>query len=162
MGDGPVFFKQKRIGQFGKPFTLVKFRTMTPDCTGPSVTVYNDARITNFGSFLRRYKIDEIPELWNVLKGEMSFVGPRPDVEGYADKLEGENKKILMLKPGITGPATLKYCREEELLAQQNDPLKYNDEVIWPDKVKINMLYLDNISLRGDIKIIFQTLGLIR
>jgi lipopolysaccharide/colanic/teichoic acid biosynthesis glycosyltransferase len=102
--------------------------------------------------------LDELPELWNVFIGDMSFVGPRPDVPGYADKLQGEEKDILLLKPGITGPATLKYRNEEELLAQQPNPQQYNDEVIYPDKVRINLEYLKNHTLLGDIQIILQTI----
>ena len=157
MPDGPVLFCQKRVGQNGKLFTMVKFRTMSVGHNGTSVSVAGEARITPLGAFLRKYKLDELPELWNVLKGDMSFVGPRPDVPGYADKLEGEDRGILLLKPGITGPATLKYRNEEELLAQQPNPQKYNDEVIFPDKVRINLEYLRNHSLAGDIAIILKT-----
>ena len=157
MPDGPVFFCQKRVGQYGKLFTMVKFRTMSVGHNGSSVSVAGESRITPLGAFLRKYKLDELPELWNVLKGDMSFVGPRPDVPGYADKLEGEDRKILLLKPGITGPATLKYRNEEESLALQPDPQKYNDEVIFPDKVRLNLEYLRNHSLAGDILIIFET-----
>ena len=157
MPDGPVLFRQKRVGQNGKLFTMVKFRTMSVGHNGTSVSVAGEARITPLGAFLRKYKLDELPELWNVLKGDMSFVGPRPDVPGYADKLEGEDRGILLLKPGITGPATLKYRNEEELLAQQPNPQKYNDEVIFPDKVRINLEYLRNNSLAGDIAIILKT-----
>lgn len=157
MPDGPVLFRQKRVGQYGELFTMVKFRTMSVGHNGTSVSVAGEARITPLGAFLRKYKLDELPELWNVLKGDMSFVGPRPDVPGYADKLEGEDRGILLLKPGITGPATLKYRNEEELLAQQPNPQKYNDEVIFPDKVRINLEYLRNHSLAGDIAIILKT-----
>ena len=158
MPDGPVFFCQRRVGQHGKPFVLLKFRTMHNLPEGNNVTILNDSRVTPFGSFLRKYKIDELPELWNVFIGDMSFVGPRPDVEGYADKLTGSDRKILDLKPGITGPATLKYRNEEEILSRQDDPLKYNDEVIWPDKVRINLQYLDNMSFWGDINLILKTI----
>lgn len=157
MPDGPVLFRQKRVGQYGRLFTMVKFRTMTMGHSGSSVSVAGEARITSVGAFLRKYKLDELPELWNVLKGDMSFVGPRPDVPGYADKLEGADRDILLLKPGITGPATLKYRNEEELLAQQKEPQKYNDEVIFPDKVRINLEYLKYHSLWGDIKLIIRT-----
>ena len=125
---------------------------------GAYVSVAGDSRVTPLGAFLRKYKIDELPELWNVLIGDMSFVGPRPDVPGYADKLQGEDRRILELKPGITGPATLKYRNEEELLAMQSNPQTYNDEVIWPDKVRINLEYLRKRTFFGDIKIILQTL----
>ncbi len=158
MSDGPVLFKQERVGQNGKLFTLVKFRTMTMNQGGSSVSIAGDSRITPLGSFLRKYKLDELPELWNVLKGDMSFVGPRPDVPGYADRLQGEEHDILLLKPGITGPATLKYRNEEELLATQADAQRYNDEVIYPDKVHINLEYLHNHSFMGDIRIILKTL----
>ena len=155
---GPVIFSQKRTGRHGKPFTIYKFRTMTVNHRGGSVSVKGESRITPLGAVLRKYKLDELPELWNVLKGDMSFVGPRPDVPGYADKLTGEERLILELRPGITGPATLKYSNEEELLAGVPDPQKYNDEVIWPDKVRINLDYYHNHSLAGDIGIIIKTL----
>ncbi len=158
MPDGPVLFRQKRVGQYGRLFTLVKFRTMKVLHDGSSVSVAGDDRVTPVGATLRRYKLDELPELWNVVVGDMSFVGPRPDVPGYADLLQGKDRDILRLKPGITGPATLKYRNEEELLAQQPDPQRYNDEVIYPDKVRINLDYLENHSLVGDIKIILKTL----
>lgn len=158
MPDGCVFFRQRRIGQYGRPFFLIKFRTMRAHSESSYVSVAGDSRITPLGTFLRRYKIDELPELWNVLIGDMSFVGPRPDVPGYADELQGEERRILELKPGITGPATLKYRNEEELLAVQADPQTYNDEVIWPDKVRINLQYLQERTFFGDIKIILQTL----
>ena len=135
-----------------------KFRTMTATHHGSSISVAGESRITPLGAFLRKYKLDELPELWNILKGDMSFVGPRPDVPGYADKLIGKDRDILQLKPGITGPATLKYRNEEELLAQQANPQQYNDEVIFPDKVKINLEYLRHHSFWGDIRIIIQTI----
>ena len=154
----PVFFRQIRIGQHGKRFSILKFRTMKGEDTDHSVSVKNDERITSLGHFLRKYKLDELPELWNVLVGDMSFVGPRPDVPGYADRLQGDNQKILELKPGITGPATLKYRNEEELLAGQSNPVEYNDKIIWPDKIKINRKYLDERTFLGDLKIILQTI----
>lgn len=157
MPGGPVIFKQKRVGQNGKLFTMYKFRSMTVGHGGSSVSVAGESRITPLGAKLRKYKLDELPELWNVLIGDMSFVGPRPDVPGYADKLEGEARMILKLKPGITGPASLKYRNEEEILAQQPDPIKYNDEVIFPDKVRINLEYLKHWSFCDDIKIIIYT-----
>ena len=157
MPGGPVIFKQKRVGQNGKLFTMYKFRSMTVGHGGSSVSVAGESRITPLGAKLRKYKLDELPELWNVLIGDMSFVGPRPDVPGYADKLEGEARAILKLKPGITGPASLKYRNEEEILAQQPDPIKYNDEVIFPDKVRINLEYLKHWSFCDDIKIIIHT-----
>ena len=158
MPEGPILFKQKRIGRFGKLFTMVKFRTMTVNHNGSSVSVKGECRITPFGSYLRKYKLDELPELWNVLKGDMSFVGPRPDVPGYADKLVGEERRLLELRPGITGPASLKYANEEEILTNVADPIKYNDEVIYPDKVRLNLEYLRTQSFWGDIKIIFYTI----
>ena len=121
------------------------------------VTLKNDHRITLFGQFLRQYKLDELPQLFNVIKGDMSLVGPRPDVEGYADALTGEDRMILDIKPGITGPATLKYKNEEALLMEQEDPQTYNDLVIWKDKVEINKKYIKNWSLIGDIHIIIKT-----
>lgn len=157
-----AFFRQVRIGQHAKPFYILKFRTMKKGSGGSNITVAGDARLTRIGKFLKKYKLDELPQLWNVVKGEMSFVGPRPDVPGYADKLSGEDRKILELKPGITGPATLKYRNEMELLALQPDPIGYNDNVIWPDKVRINKIYADNHSFTGDLKIILQTLRLLK
>ncbi len=158
MPDGPILFKQIRVGRYGKPFTLYKFRSMVVDHTGSNVSVAGEARITPLGAKLRKYKLDELPQLWNVFIGDMSFVGPRPDVPGYADKLEGEESVILKLRPGITGPASLKYKNEEELLASVTDPVKYNDEVIFPDKVKINMQYYYHWSFWGDIKYIAKTI----
>ena len=157
MPDGPVFFIQKRVGKDGELFSMYKLRTMSVNHGGSSVSVAGEARITPLGRVLRRYKLDELPELWNVLKGDMSFVGPRPDVPGYADSLKGDDKHILKLKPGITGPASLKYRNEEDILALQSDPQKYNDEVIYPDKVRINLYYLDNYSFLKDIQMIFCT-----
>jgi lipopolysaccharide/colanic/teichoic acid biosynthesis glycosyltransferase len=156
-GDA-VLFIQKRVGKNGKLFSMYKFRSMQVNHSGSSISIKGENRITKFGAVLRKYKIDELPALWNVLKGDMSLVGPRPDVPGYADKLKGNDRRILELRPGITGPATLKYANEEELLANAEDPIKYNDEVIFPDKVKINLEYLDNWSLGLDIKIIFRTI----
>lgn len=159
MTKGSFIFKQERIGQYGKKFYIYKIRTMTEnDGSNVFVTTANDERILPFGRWLRKTKIDEIVELINVLKGEMSFVGPRPDVPGYADLLQGSDRKILELKPGITGPASLKYINEEEILAQVENPQQYNDEVIYPDKVKINLEYYHNRTFWGDIKIIFKTI----
>jgi lipopolysaccharide/colanic/teichoic acid biosynthesis glycosyltransferase len=158
MAEGSILFKQIRVGQHGKLFTLYKYRTMTVSHTGSSVSVKGESRITPLGAKLRKYKLDELPELWNILKGDMSFVGPRPDVPGYADKLIGENRNILKMKPGITGPASLKYSNEEELLASVPDPQKYNDEILWPDKVNLNMKYYYNRSFFGDICLILQTI----
>lgn len=158
MPGGPVIFKQQRVGRHGKLFTMYKFRSMTVSHSGSSVSVAGESRITPLGAVLRKYKLDELPELWNVLIGDMSFVGPRPDVPGYADKLQGDDRLILELRPGITGPASLKYANEEEILAKVADPVAYNDNVIFPDKVKINLDYYRNHTFWGDIRLIFQTI----
>ena len=157
MPGGPVIFRQQRVGRHGKLFTIYKFRTMTTGHQGSSVSVAGEARITPLGAVLRRYKIDELPELWNVLKGDMSLVGPRPDVPGYADKLVGDDREILLLRPGITGPASLKYRNEEELLATVDNPQEYNDTVIYPDKIRINRYYLHHYSFWKDIQMIICT-----
>lgn len=157
MPGGPVIFKQKRVGRNGKLFTMYKFRSMTVGHGGSSVSVAGESRITPLGAKLRHYKLDELPELWNVLTGDMSFVGPRPDVPGYADQLRGDEREVLKLRPGITGPASLKYRDEEDLLALQPDPQKYNDEAIFPDKVRINLYYLHHYSFVKDIEMIFCT-----
>lgn len=141
-------FIQKRIGQFGKTFKIYKLKSIQN----------NSETISKFGKFIRKYKIDELPQLWNVLIGEMSFVGPRPDVAGYYDKLEGNNRKILNLKPGLTSIASIKYANEDEILSQQPFPLQYNDEIIFPDKVKINFEYYKNKSFMLDLQIIFKTI----
>ena len=155
---GTVFFIQERVGENGVFFKMIKFRSMQMiQESNSTISVQGDMRITKIGYFLRKYKLDELPELWNVLVGEMSLVGPRPDVPGYADMLVGEQRKILKLKPGITGPASLKYANEEVLLALQDNPEKYNNEVIYPDKVNINLDYYYNNNLWIDIKIIFAT-----
>ena len=163
---GPILFCQKRVGQYGKMFTVYKFRSMTvkteasvasKDSETTSIASTEQSRITPLGEKLRRYKLDELPELWNVLKGDMSFVGPRPDVPGYADQLKGEERDILKLKPGITGPASLKYRNEEELLASVENPIQYNDEVIFPDKVRLNLYYLKHYSFIKDIQMIVCT-----
>lgn len=154
---GPVLFVQQRVGKDGQLFACHKFRSMTVGHGGSSVSVAGEARITPLGAKLRRYKLDELPELWDVLVGNMSFVGPRPDVPGYADKLQGEDRIILTLRPGITGPATLKYRNEEELLATVENPQQYNDTVIYPDKVRINRFYAEHYSFIKDIQMIFCT-----
>lgn len=136
---------------------MYKFRSMLVGHGGSSISVAGESRITPLGAKLRKYKLDELPELWNVLIGDMSFVGPRPDVPGYADMLKGSDREILRLRPGITGPASLKYRNEEELLAKQENPQKYNDEVIFPDKVRINRYYLYHYSFVKDIQIIICT-----
>ncbi len=154
---GPILFRQQRVGREGRLFTMVKFRTMLVNHGGNSVSVAGESRITPLGSMLRRWKLDELPELWNVLLGDMSFVGPRPDVPGYADTLTGEDREILQLRPGITGPASMKYRNEEEILSAVENPQKYNDEVIFPDKVRINRLYLHDHSFFLDLKMIVAT-----
>lgn len=142
-------FSQQRIGQFGKPFTIYKLRTF-----GFSV----EKPVSRIGAFLRNSKIDELPQLWNIIRGDMSFVGPRPDIAGYYDVLEGNSRLILKLKPGLTSLASIKYANEEALLSTQENPLLYNDTVIFPDKVKMNLAYYHNHSLFIDVKIIWQTL----
>ncbi len=152
------FFIQKRVGRHGQSFNVVKIKTMGPvQRVNTTVTQRGDPRITPLGAFFRRTKIDELPQLWNVLMGDMSFVGPRPDVPGFADTLQGEARAMLLIRPGITGPATLKYRNEEELLAEQEDPEAYNREIIWPDKVQINLAYIRNWSLGQDIHYIVKT-----
>lgn len=143
-----MLFKQTRIGKNGVPFTIYKLRTIPEGATMPNA----------WGAFLRKSKLDELPQLLNVLKGEMTLVGPRPDVPGYADLLQGDDRIILTLKPGITGLASLKYRNEEQLLTQQPNPKQYNDEVIWPDKVRINKWYASNRTFLIDLQIIFYTL----
>ena len=184
MPGGPAFFVQKRVGKDGKLFNCHKFRSMTVNHCGSTVSVAGDSRITPFGAKLRHYKIDELPGLWDVLIGNMSFVGPRPDVPGYADKLEGADRDVLKLRPGITGPATLKYRVEDEMLAgfvtdikagrneqvakfedapdfsamsDQEIAVWYNDNVIYPDKVRLNCYYYRNYSFIKDIQMIFAT-----
>lgn len=182
MPEGPAFFVQKRVGKDGMLFKCHKFRSMTDGHGGSSVSVAGESRITPLGAKLRRYKIDELPGLWDVFIGTMSFVGPRPDVPGYADKLEGDDRKVLKLRPGITGPATLKYRDEENLIADfvrdvkegKNQELKnypsklvsmsdkeiavwYNDNVIYPDKVRLNKYYYEHYSFIKDIQMIFAT-----
>jgi lipopolysaccharide/colanic/teichoic acid biosynthesis glycosyltransferase len=130
---------------------------MKGDDQSDSITIETDSRINSFGKFLRKSRLDELPQLWNVLRGDMSLVGPRPDVPGYADKLTGEDRLILNVRPGITGPATLKYRDEEQLLARHDDPKKYNDEVIWKDKVEINKQYVKNWSFKNDLQILLDT-----
>jgi len=156
---GSVFFIQDRVGQDTFLFKIIKFRTMTTsEEIKSTISIKGDVRVTKFGEILRRYKIDELPELINILRGEMSFVGPRPDVPGYADKLNGDARNILKLKPGITSLASLKYSNEELLLSQQKNPIDYNNNIIYPDKVKMNLNYYKNHNLWIDIKIIFATI----
>lgn len=171
MPGGPAFFVQKRVGRHGRLFDCHKFRTMTVKHNGSSVSVAGDSRITPFGATLRHYKLDELPGLWDVLIGNMSFVGPRPDVPGYADKLTGDDRDVLKLRPGITGPATLKYRLEDEMIAEyvakqqaagdtrpmQEIAVEYNDKVIYPDKVRLNCYYYRHYSFVKDIQMIFCT-----
>ena len=181
MPGGPAFFVQKRVGKDGKLFNCHKFRTMTVNHNGSTVSVAGDSRITPFGAKLRHYKLDELPGLWDVLIGKMSFVGPRPDVPGYADKLTGDDRDVLKLRPGITGPATLRYRLEDEMIAEfineiKSEKLKikngleipqgltdqelavwYNDNIIYPDKVRLNCYYYRNYSFIMDIEMIFAT-----
>ena len=176
MPGGPAFFVQKRVGKGGKLFACHKFRTMTVKHNGSTVSVAGDSRITPFGATLRHYKLDELPGLWDVLIGNMSFVGPRPDVPGYADELQGDDRDVLKLRPGITGPATLKYRLEDEYLANartlvsnlnvnldldsmsdQEVAVWYNDNVIYPDKVRLNCYYYRHYSFIKDIQMIICT-----
>ena len=171
MPGGPAFFVQKRVGKDGRLFDCHKFRTMTVKHNGSTVSVAGDSRITPFGATLRHYKLDELPGLWDVLVGNMSFVGPRPDVPGYADKLTGDDRDVLRLRPGITGPATLKYRLEDEMIADyvtkqqtagdsrpmQEIAVEYNDKVIYPDKVRLNCYYYSHYSFIKDIQMIFCT-----
>ncbi len=152
------FFRHQRVGKGGRLFKVIKIRTMR-DLPGLSSTVTKagDPRITRLGRFFRRTKMDELPQLINILVGDMSFVGPRPDVPGFADRLIGADRIILSVRPGITGPATLKYHNEEEILSRQEDAEKYNDEVIYPDKIKLNREYVENWSFWRDLKYIAQT-----
>lgn len=171
MPGGPAFFVQKRVGLNGKLFNYHKFRTMTVQHNGSTVSVAGDSRITPLGAKLRHYKLDELPGLWDVLRGKMSFVGPRPDVPGYADKLVGKDRDVLKLRPGITGPATLKYRLEDEMISEyvnrkQKDgdtrpmqviAVEYNDKVIYPDKVRLNCYYYRHYSFIKDIQMILCT-----
>ena len=157
--SGPVFFLQERVGLNGNFFKIIKFRSMkTNHNNSLTVTLENDKRITRIGKKIRKYKIDEIPELINVFIGDMSLVGPRPDVPGYADLLEGESRNILKLRPGITSRASIKYANEEMILLNEDDPIAYNNNIIFPDKVKLNLNYYNNNNIWIDIKIIFATL----
>lgn len=172
MPGGPAFFIQKRVGRGGKLFNCHKFRTMNVNHNGSTVSVAGDSRITPLGAQLRHYKLDELPGLWDVLIGNMSFVGPRPDVPGYADKLVGDDRDVLKLRPGITGPATLKYRLEDEMISEyvakkqkegdnrtmQEIAVEYNDDVIYPDKVRLNCYYYKHYSFIKDIQMIFCTI----
>ena len=156
--SGPALFIQARVGRQGRVFRCAKFRTM---CTGAqaqgTVTTAADARVTPLGRFLRRWKLDELPQLWNVLAGRMSFVGPRPDVPGYADQLQGDDRRILELRPGITGPATLLFRDEERLLALAKNPQAFNDAVVYPEKVRLNREYLETGNFWRDLGYVFAT-----
>ena len=154
---GLVFYAQVRVGRHGRLFRCHKFCTMEGEQEELPIAALEQGRITPIGRTIRCLHLDELPQLWDVFIGKMSFVGPRPDVPGYADRLEGEDRAILRLRPDITGPASLKYRNEEELLAQVDDPVKYNDEVIWPDKVRLNLYYLQHYSFWMDLKMIFAT-----
>lgn len=156
---GSGFFRQERVGRLGKTFRVVKLRTMRADTAGSTVTTRTDSRITPWGRRFRRYKLDELPQLWNVLLGQMSLVGPRPDVPGFADSLTGADRIILTLRPGITGPATLHWRDEEEILASVDDPETYNSDVIFPDKVARNLDYIRNYSVREDFRLIWLTVS---
>ncbi len=159
MPKGSFLYRQVRVGKDAKLFRIFKIRTLVDDSElGGSVTVAGDERILPFGKWLRESKVDTFFELINILIGDMSFVGPRPDVPGYADKLEGDDRIILKMRPGLTGPASIKYRHEDKILAEQDDPLRYNDEVIWPDKVKINKEYYENWSVWRDISILWKTI----
>jgi len=152
------FYKQERIGKNGKFFLILKIRTMTHLFKNDRFTKINtDKRITCLGKKIRKYKLDELPQLINILKGQMSFVGPRPDIKGYADKLSKENHIILSIKPGLTSPATLKYQNEEMLLTKVKNPKEYNDKIIWPDKIRMNKKYVENWSFKTDLYILYKT-----
>lgn len=152
-------FLQKRVGFNGKDFYIFKIRTMILSKNVlTTVTTTNDKRLTFLGRFLRKYKLDELPQLVNILLGDMSFVGPRPDVAGFADKLIGDDRIILSIRPGLTGPASIYYKNEEELLAKKENPEEYNRKVIWPKKVAINKGYIENYSFQTDIKILLKTI----
>ncbi len=156
---GNGFFSQSRIGKNGKPFRLIKIKTMqTIDNFTSTVTTKDDPRITISGKLFRKAKIDELPQLWNVFCGDMSLVGPRPDVKGFADQLKGDERLILTVRPGITGPASIEFKDEEEILASKSNPEKYNKEVIYPKKVQLNLDYIRNWTLLGDLKYILKTL----
>ena len=151
-------FSQKRVGYKGRLFKIYKIRTMKSSSNKSTITLYEDERVTKFGTFLRKSKLDELPQLFSILKGDMSFVGPRPDVQGYADKLEGEDRIVLDVKPGITGPAQLYFKNESKILSNQINPELYNKTVIWPKKVSINKAYIKNYTLLADFKYIYKTI----
>jgi len=155
---GPVLFRQRRIGKHGRHFTMYKFRTMVNKNHDHLDSVINRSLVTSIGIFLRKMKLDELPEFYNVLKGDMSLVGPRPYISGFTDKLEGEERKILDLKPGLTSPASIKYMDEERILSQQKIPSKYYRDVIYPDKIKLDVAYCVKRTNTLDLEIIWYTI----
>lgn len=155
---GPVFFRQTRIGKNGRSFSLVKFRSMRQVAGGPSITALGDVRVTRLGAWLRRIKIDELPQLWNVLKGDMSLVGPRPEIENYVKHYSVEEQRVLRVRPGITDPASLAYRHEEVILAQHVDPEEYYRSSVLHDKLILNLSYIDSISFRTDLQLILNTI----
>lgn len=158
--DGsPVFFRQERIGLRGEPFVLLKYRTMRlkADQEGPKITVSGDQRVTRVGNWLRKTKLDELPQLWNVVIGDMTLVGPRPEVREYVDLYTPDQRQVLELLPGITDPASLKYFDEDEVLSKQSEPLKYYVEKVMPDKIEINLRYAENATLLSDIRVALST-----
>ena len=157
---GPVLFRQVRIGKDGRPFRILKFRSMMQSSIGDlKITVAGDSRVTPVGKFLRRYKVDEIPQLWNVIRGQMSLVGPRPEVPVYIEEYTREQRMVLSVRPGITDSASLAYRHEEEILANQGDPEQFYRTQILPDKLARNKAYLEKITLRNDIRIILKTIS---
>lgn len=157
--SGKGLYLSTRIGKNGKGFTIYKLRTMKETSVQTtSVTTINNPNITKVGRFLRKTKIDELPQLWNILKGDMSFIGPRPDVAGFADKLRGEDRIVLSIKPGITGLASIYFKNEEEILAQQENPEAYNQQLIWPQKIRLNKFYIKKHSCFLDLKILYKTI----
>ncbi len=158
---GPVLFKQWRIGRYAQPFLIYKFRTMRLNNSKVSVTLSTDSRITPFGNLLRKTKIDELPQLFNILKGEMSIVGPRPDVPGYYDTLKGEDQLIWKLRPGLTGLDSMCYPNEQAILDKESDPEKFYDEKLWPDKVRLNRWYAENRGFWMDVRIVLNTASLL-
>lgn len=155
---GPIFFSQERIGRHFKPFRILKFRTMVRCNNGPLITTAIDQRITRIGKYLRRYKIDELPQLLNVLKGDMSLVGPRPEVKKYVALFESDYRKILTVRPGITDPASIMYKNEEDLLAVSRDYEEFYIKKILPDKIRLSLKYIEHPSIVKDTLIIFKTL----
>lgn len=157
-GNGwPVFFRQERVGKAGKSFQLLKFRTMRNAKSGPSITARGDARITPVGKFLRKFKLDELPQLWNVAKGEMSLVGPRPEVPQFVNMNDPVWRSVLKVRPGITDPASIAFRNEEEILAKAADPISFYKEKVLPAKLALNLSYLEKRTLWLDTKVVFQT-----